>query len=142
MSSFLALASSRRLSALGWQTLACATARICYGWSYKSPHSSKSRPWRRDRLFSLCPVGPSRRCSPQTCDEGVPYFCFPHRTPAFSSRSTSKQRSSAAEGPCFSTRRSNARITAELLIDRPRKSVASWLSRWSIADSSAERVTL
>jgi hypothetical protein len=33
MSNHIALASVRRLSAHGWQTLACAAARICYGWT-------------------------------------------------------------------------------------------------------------
>jgi hypothetical protein len=54
MSSFLALASWRRLSALGWQTLACAAARFCYGWRYKSPlFPLKSRFIPLRRLFSL-----------------------------------------------------------------------------------------
>jgi hypothetical protein len=77
-----------------------------------------------------------------SASEVIPHFFLPHRTPALSSFSTSIKRASASPGPCLLIWRSNARMIAEPLIDRPRKSVASWLSRWRIAASAAERVTL
>ena len=61
--------------------------------------------------------------------ELITHRCFPHRIPAFSSSSISMNSASASAGPCFPIWRRRARITAELLIVRPRKSEASWLSR-------------
>ena len=68
------------------------------------------------------------------------FFLLPHMTPAFSSRSTSRNSASIAGGPCLAIWRTNARIIAELLTDRPRKSEASRLKRWRRVSTSWVRV--
>src|SRR6185436_4594439 len=75
---FLALASLRRLSALGWQTLACAAARICYGWSCKSSPLFKSRSIPTGRLFSVCTIGASFWNSHYHKNEVIPHHYGTH----------------------------------------------------------------
>jgi hypothetical protein len=65
----------------------------------------------------------------------------PHCIPPLSSRSISQHNASAAGGPCFPIWRIRARITAELLLVRPRKSEASWRNCRSRSAFSSARVT-
>src|SRR4029453_217759 len=59
---FFLLPSWRRLSTFRYETRACLTARICYGWSDKSPYPLKSRFIPLRRLFSRRPFfAPSLR---------------------------------------------------------------------------------
>ena len=58
------------------------------------------------------------------------HFFFPHMTPALSSCSTSRKSASIAGGPCCAIWRMSARMIAELLIERPKKSEASRLRCW------------
>ena len=122
-----------------------------YTWSSRSllSHNQKQKNASSERSFlqalGWATIAPSLLTSFRhlyKTNEIIPHFFFPHSLPPCISFLTSTNSASDAGGPCWSIWRTSARTMAELLTVLPRKSVASWLSRWRVPTTSAVRVTV